>query len=350
MRTSGRVVTFGEVMLRLKAPGYERLLQSPQLEATFGGGEANVAVSLAQFGQEVTYVTALPRNPIGDACLTYLKGKGVDVSSVVPAGERIGIYYYEAGANQKPSRVIYDRAHSAIMDASPHTFDWESILEGATWFHTTGITPALSACAAESTRLAMRTAREMGITVSFDYNYRKNLWKYGKSASEVMTDLVQYADIGIANEEDCQRALGISHESEGIVNDIDTGLVNLDKYKSLSEEVLLTYPNLKYQAITLRVSHSADRNSWAACLYDGKKFIVSKQYEIADIIDRVGAGDAFAAGLIYGMNNGMTDSKALEFAVAASCLKHSIPGDINLCTVDEVQHLLANGGSGRIQR
>jgi len=350
MSTGGRVVTFGEVMLRLKAPGYERLLQTPRLEATFGGGEANVAVSLALFGQEVMYITALPRNPISDACLSFLKGKGVDISHVIRTGERIGLYYYEAGANQKPSRVVYDRTHSAIMDAPPAAFEWSKILEGATWFHITGITPALSANAAELSQLAMKTARELGLKVSFDYNYRKNLWKYGKSAPEVMINLVRNADIGIANEEDCQRALGISVESNDREMHVGSGELNIDKYQMLCEKVISTFPNLKYQAITLRSSYSADRNGWAACLHNGDKFLVSKQYEISDVVDRVGTGDAFAAGLIYGMNNGMTDQDALEFAVAASCLKHSIPGDINLCTVDEVRQLLAEGGSGRIQR
>jgi 2-dehydro-3-deoxygluconokinase len=350
MSASGRIVTFGEVMLRLKAPGHERLLQTPQLEATFGGGEANVAVSLAQFGQEVRYITALPCNPISEACLTYLQGKGVDISHVIRIGERIGIYYYEAGANQKPSRVIYDRAHSAIMDTLPDTFDWKNILEGAAWFHITGITPALSANAAEISRLAMKTAQELGITVSLDYNYRKNLWRYGKSAPEVMTELVRYADVGIANEEDCQRALGISIEANDWETSINRGQIDLEKYRKLCDKVLLAFPNLKYQAITLRASYSADRNHWSACLYNGDDFLVSRQYEITDVVDRVGTGDAFAAGLIYGMNNGMADQEALDFAVAASCLKHSIPGDINLCTVEEVRQLLADGGSGRIQR
>jgi 2-dehydro-3-deoxygluconokinase len=211
-----QIVTFGEVMLRLKAPGFERLLQSPSLEATFGGGEANVAVSLAQFGQEVVFVTALPKNPISDSCLGFLKGKGVDTSHIIQTGERMGIYYYEAGANQKPARVVYDRTHSAIMDIIPSAFDWEMILERATWFHLTGITPALNTSTVEISLNALRTAHEKGITVSIDYNYRKNLWKYGKSAPEVMTELVRYADIGIANEEDCQRALGITVESGGL--------------------------------------------------------------------------------------------------------------------------------------
>jgi 2-dehydro-3-deoxygluconokinase len=350
MKSSGRIVTFGEVMLRLKAPGHERLLQSTQLEATFGGGEANVAVSLAQFGQDVMYITALPRNPISDACVNYLRGKGVDVSQVIHTGERIGIYYYEAGANQKPSRVLYDRYHSSIMDVSPDAFDWRKILEGAAWFHVTGITPALSASTAEITRLAMETAQKMGVKVSFDYNYRKNLWRYGKTAQEVMTLLVGHVDIGIANEEDCQLSLGVTVASNGWLQDIDSGQIDINKYQSLCKKVVATFPNLKYQAITLRASNSADRNGWAACLYNGNNFFVSNHYKISDIVDLVGTGDAFAAGLIYGMMNGMQDQDALEFAVAASCLKHSIPGDINLSTVDEVKQLLADDGSGRIKR
>jgi 2-dehydro-3-deoxygluconokinase len=350
MNANRRIVTFGEVMLRLKAPGYERLLQTPQLEATFGGGEANVAVSLAHFGQDVLYITALPRNPVSDACLAYLRGKGVDTSCVIRTGERIGIYYYESGANQKPPQVIYDRNHSSIMDVSPTLFDWEKILEGAAWFHVTGITPALSDNAAEITLLAMQTARNLGIKVSLDYNYRKNLWKYGRTAPEVMTQLVRYADVGIANEEDCQRALGIAVEASDWEKDIDSGQIDIDKYRRLCEKVLARYPNLKYQAITLRASYSADRNGWAACLHNGEEFLVSRHYEISDVVDRVGSGDAFSAGLIYGMNSGMQEFEALEFATAASCLKHSIPGDINLCTVDEVNHLLADGGSGRINR
>jgi 2-dehydro-3-deoxygluconokinase len=347
---TGRIVTFGEVMLRLKAPGFERLLQSPCLEATFGGGEANVAVSLAQFGQDVVFVTALPRNQISEACTAFLKGRGVDTSHIVQSGERIGIYYYEAGANQKPSRVVYDRAHSAIMDVSPAAFDWEKILNGATWFHLTGITPALSASAAEISLAALRTAREKGITISVDYNYRRNLWKYGQDASEVMIGLVRYADVGIANEEDCQRALGITYESGGWENDIISGRIDPEKYRLLCEKVLSAFPNLKYQAITLRESVSANRNGWAACLYNGREFHVSTHYEVTDIVDRVGTGDAFAAGLIHGLTSGMSDREALEFAVAASCLKHSIPGDMNFCSVEEVRQLMAGDGSGRIQR
>jgi 2-dehydro-3-deoxygluconokinase len=347
---TGRIVTFGEVMLRLKSPGYERLLHSPVLEATFGGGEANVAVSLAQFGLNAAFVTVLPANPIGDACVAFLRGKGVDTSLIVRGGQRMGLYFLEAGANQRPSKVIYDRAHSAIMEAKPGAFEWERIFDGATWFHVTGITPALSENAAEISIAAAKTARKNGLTVSCDYNYRKNLWKWGRSAPEVMTELVRYTDIGIANEEDCQHALGITVEAENWEKNVENGRIDTDKYRALCEKVLCAYPNLKYQAITLRESFSADRNLWSACLHNRKDFIISTCYDVSDIVDRVGTGDAFAAGLVYGLNCGIKDQEALEFATAASCLKHSIPGDMNFCSVDEVRQLMAGSGSGRIQR
>jgi len=347
---TGRIVTFGEVMLRLKSPGFERLLQSPTLEATFGGGEANVAVSLAQFGQNVAYVTALPENPIGEACVDFLKGKGIDTSLIARGGERMGIYYFEAGANQRPSKVVYDRAHSAIMEAQASAFDWDKILDGATWFHITGITPALSASTAKISLAAAKTARKNGVTVSCDYNYRKNLWKYGQSAPEVMTELVRYADVGIANEEDCQLALGITVEAESWEKEVEIGQIDANKYRALCEKVLSAFPNLKYQAVTLRESYSADRNGWSACLHNKQEFYVGRRYDVTDIVDRVGSGDAFAAGLIYGYSSGLGDAESLDFAVAASCLKHSIPGDINLVTVEEVKQLMSGGGSGRIQR
>lgn len=346
---SGRIVTFGEVMLRLKSPGFERLLQSPVLEATFGGGEANVAVSLGRFGLNVGYVTALPDNPIGDSCVRFLRGWGVDTSQVVRRAGRMGLYFLEAGSNHRPSRVIYDRAPSAIMDAAPEIFDWERILDGAAWFHVTGITPALSANTATIALAAVQAARRMGVTVSCDYNYRKNLWKYGRKAPEVMGELVRYADVGIANEEDCQLALGITVE-ESRLQEVSQGQLDTGRYKALCEKVLAAFPNLKYQAITLRESYSADRNGWSACLHNGREFLVSDRYEVTDIVDRVGTGDAFAAGLIYGLTCEEDDRKALEFAAAASCLKHSIPGDMNLSSVQEVRQLMAGGGSGRIQR
>jgi 2-dehydro-3-deoxygluconokinase len=347
---NGRIVTFGEVMLRLKSPGFERLLQSPRLEATFGGGEANVAVSLAQFGRQVSFVTILPLNPIGDACIAFLRGRGVDGSGILRRGERMGIYYYEAGVNQRPSRVIYDRQHASIMDAQPEAFDWERLFEGAGWFHVTGITPALSENAARASLQAVETAHNLGLTVSCDYNYRKNLWKYGKTSIEVMTELVRQVDIGIANEEDCQRALGITLEGDRWEQELEDGQMDPVRYRDLCERVLAAFPNLKIQAITLRASHSADSNGWTACLHDRSQFLLSRRYEVENIVDRVGTGDAFAAGLIYGLSGGMPVSEALEFATGASCLKHSIPGDMNNCTVEEVQALVSGGSSGRIQR
>jgi 2-dehydro-3-deoxygluconokinase len=347
---SKRIVTFGEVMLRLKSPGYERLLQSPNLEATFGGGEANVAVSLAQFGREVSFISALPINPIANACIGMLRGKGVNVEGILRQGDRMGTYYYEAGANQRPSCVVYDRQHSSIMDAPPEAYDWTRIFEGTDWFHITGITPALSANSANVALQAVEIAHKKGLTVSCDYNYRKNLWKYGKPASEVMRKLVQFVDVGIANEEDCQYALGITEEGGRWEKELEEGELQPERYCKLCESVFKVFPNLKFQAITLRSSHSADHNGWAACLHNGKDFYVSRHYDVTDIVDRVGTGDSFAAGLIYALTGGMPDSEALEFATAASCLKHSIPGDLNICTVEEVKALIAGEVSGRIRR
>lgn len=342
-----RIVTFGEIMLRLKSPGFERLLQSPQLEATFGGGEANVAASLALLGADVAYVTALPKNDLAEACLRQLRGLGIDTSLCVRSGKRIGVYFLETGSNQRPSKVIYDRSHSSIMDCDPQVFDWPHILDGATWFHVTGITPALSASAAATTLAAVTAARQSGITVSCDYNYRKNLWKYGRAAPEVMSEIVRQVDVGVANEEDCQRALGISLDDEG---DVEQGVLDPDRYRALSRKVMDSFPSLRYQAITLRQSQSADRNGWSACLATRQEFLVSPTYQIDDIVDRVGSGDAFAAGLIYGLSQDMPSQQALDFATAASCLKHTIPGDLNLSTLDEVTALVKGNSSGRIQR
>jgi len=345
-----RIVTFGEVMLRLKSPGFERLLQSPILEATFGGGEANVAVSLAQFGRQVAFVSTLPLNSIADACIAFLRGKGVEVGGILRQGERMGTYYFEAGANQRPSRVVYDRQHSSFMDTSPEAYDWSQVFEGAGWFHITGITPALSVNAAQAAMQAVKTAHKKGLTVSCDYNYRRNLWKYGKSASEVMRELVQHVDVGIANEEDCQNALGITLEGRRLDQELEAGQLDPERYRELCERVFDSFPNLKVQAITLRSSHSADHNGWLACLHNRKEFIISRRYDVTDIVDRVGTGDAFAAGLIHGLTGGMPHDEALEFAAAASCLKHSISGDMNFCSIEEVNALAAGAVSGRIQR
>ena len=347
---TARVVTFGEIMLRLKSPAHERLLQSPRLEATFGGGEANVAASLAGFGLAVDFVTALPANAIGEACAVTLRGLGIGTSYIARTGDRLGLYFLEAGSNQRPSRVIYDRAGSAFIEASPESFDWPRILEGATWFHVTGIAPALSENTAAIARTAMRTARQMGLTVPCDYNYRKNLWKYGRTAQEVMTELARHCDIGMANEEDCQQALGISVGVRDAKGDREKGGLDVEAYHTLTGKVLEAFPGLRKQAITLRESFNADRNGWSACLNNREEFLHSARYELSDVVDRVGTGDAFAAGLIYGWLTGLADRPALEFAVAASCLKHTFPGDMNRSTVQEVEQLLREGGSGRISR
>ena len=345
MTTKARVVAFGEVMLRLKPPGLERLFQSPSLEASFGGAEANVAVSLAQFGVPVSFVSAIPANPIGDACLGELRKFGVDTSRVRRQGSRLGIYFLEAGANQRPSKVVYDRSGSAMAAAKPGDVDWDVVLDGASWFHLTGVTPAISQSAADLAIDGARRAREKGITVSCDYNYRKNLWKYGKSAPDVMRELVRHVHVGIANEEDCQEALGIELDV-----DVASGSLATDRYRALAARVLEEFPNLDKQVITLRESHSADRNGWSAVLHNGKDFLVSRRYDITDIVDRVGAGDSFGAGLIYGLHAYGDDARALEFAAAASCLKHSILGDFNRVSVSEVEALVAGEASGRVQR
>jgi len=340
-----RVVTFGEVMLRLKSPGAERLFQSPSLEATFGGAEANVAVSLAQFGASVSFVTALPHNQVGDACVAGLRGFGVDTSHIRRQGERVGIYFLETGANQRPSRVIYDRTHSAIALAQPGDFDWNAIFQDAGWFHITGVTPAISEGAAELCIEGASKARELGLTVSCDYNFRKNLWKWGKKAPEVMREIVRHTTIGIANEEDCQKSLGID-----IAVDVHAGSLESERYRAIAERVLDHFPGLEKQAITLRESRSADHNGWSAVLHNRKEFLTSRAYEITDIVDRVGAGDSFGAGLIHAFLSGRDDQSALEFATAASCLKHSIPGDYNRVGVAEVEALMKGEASGRVQR
>ncbi len=339
------IATFGEVMLRLKAPGQERFFQSPHLEATFGGGEANVAVSLANYGQQVRFITVLPDNAIADACVRELRGFGVDTNEIVRAPGRMGIYYLEGGSNQLPSRVVYDRAGSAIAGSGPEQIDWKRALGGVSWFHVTGITPALSAKARDSTLEAVRCASAMGATVSCDLNYRKNLWKYGQDARQVMSEIAEYVDVAIGNEEDCQRSLGVKAEVS-----VESGCLETEKYRRLTEEVLRRYPRMKLIAITLRESRSASSNGWSACLNDRNEFLVSDKYNINNIVDRVGGGDAFASGLIYGLLNLPDHRAALEFATAASCLKHSIPGDYNRVSLADVNSLLKNGGSGRIQR
>jgi len=341
-----KIVTFGEIMLRLKSPGYERFFQSNMLEATFGGGEANVAVSLANFGMDVEYVTVLPNTDIGKAAEAEMRRFGVDVSHVVYSEKtRLGIYFLEAGAAQRPSKVVYDRSGSAISQIKPGMLDWKGIFEHASWYHITGITPAISMEAAEQTIESLKAAKEAGVMVSCDLNYRAKLWNYGKKAPEIMREVVKYTDVVIANEEDFQKSLGIYSDVEA-----GKGELNLDVYHNISEQVLRDFENVKIVAITLRESKSANRNGWSACLNDRKQFIHSQKYDITDIVDRVGGGDSFSAGLIYGLMNKFTKEHALQFAVGASCLKHSILGDFNRVSVGEVEKFVGGDTSGRIQR
>ncbi len=341
-----KVICFGEVMLRLKSPGHERLFQSPVLEATFGGGEANVAVSLANYGMDAALCTVLPDDPVADACVRELRGLGVDVSRIFRGDGRVGIYFLEAGANQRPSRVVYDRAYSALSLAAPGSIPWDRVLEGADWLHITGITPALSESAMENSLAAVRTAKEKGLTVSCDLNYRKKLWKYGKSAQEVMRQLAAWVDIAVANEEDIQKSLGITGENAPVPGT----QADPEYYRALTGRVPEAYPDMKRIAVTLRESRSADVNGWSACLNDREGFYLSEKYEIRDIVDRVGGGDSFAAGLIWGLDHYENRQDALEFAAAASCLKHSIPGDYNRVSAAEVESLMGGNASGRISR
>ena len=338
-----KVLTFGEIMLRLKAPGHERFFQSPTLEATFGGGEANV--SLANYGMDVEFLTVLPENDIADACIRELRYFGVDMKKAVRGDGRMGIYYLESGANQLPSKVVYDRAHSSMALAKPGDIDWNVAFDGVGWFHITGITPAISESAMALSLESVREAKKRSIIVSCDLNYRKSLWKYGKKASEVMRELTKYVDVAIANEEDVQNTLEIAADV-----DVESGELDREKYRALGNKVLEAFPNMKSIAITLRESHSADWNGWAACLNNGKDFYVSKKYEIHDIIDRVGGGDSFAGGLIYGLNRYEDKQQALEFAVAASCLKHSVIGDFNRVSISDVIKLAGGESTGRVQR
>ncbi len=338
-----KIVTFGELMIRLQPYNYERFVQTDHLEFTFGGGEANVAVSLANFGMDVAYVTKLPAHAIGQAAVNSLRRFGVDTSKIVRGGDRVGIYFNEKGASQRPSVCIYDRAHSAIAEAVKEDFDWDAIFDGVEWFHFTGITPALGPNVVEICREALKAAKARGITVSCDLNYRGKLWTRAQ-AREAMSELCQYVDVCISNEEDAKDVFGIEAEA----TDITAGALNKEGYKSVARQLMEKF-GFKKVAITLRESKSAFDNDWSAMLYDGTEYCFSKLYHL-HIVDRIGGGDSFGAGLIYSLMNGYDTQSAVEFAVAASALKHSIEGDYNMVTVPEVQKLAGGDGSGRVQR
>jgi len=342
-----RIITFGEIMLRLATPGYLRFSQADTLNATFGGGEANVAVSLANYGCEAEFVTRLPENDIAKACVSDLHKHGVGTKYCVYGGDRLGIYFLETGAVARPSKVVYDRAHSAISEIQPGMIDWDKVLEGADWFHWTGITPAISQGAADVCLEAVKAANRLGVTVSCDLNYRKNLWKYGKKASEVMPELVACSDIILGNEEDADKVFGI--KPDGFDVTATGGQVDQKRFQSVGEQLMAKFPRAKKVIITLRGSINANHNTWGGVLWDGKTLYQSPRYDITHIVDRVGGGDSFMGGLIYGLLN-FDDQKALNFAVAASCLKHTIYGDYNLVTVAEVENLMKGDGSGRVSR
>jgi 2-dehydro-3-deoxygluconokinase len=343
-----KVVTFGEIMLRLATPDNLRFAQSNSLTATYGGGEANVAVSLANYGVETEFVTRLPENDIAAACVAELRKWGVGTSKIVYGGERLGIYFLETGAISRPSKVVYDRAHSSISTIEVGMIDWESVFEGADWFHFTGITPAISASAAEVCLEACKVANRMGITVSCDINYRKNLWKYGKTASEVMPALVECCDVILGNEEDAEKVFGI--KPEGFDAAKTAGEVEQGAFESVCRQIMARFPRAKKVIITLRGSINANHNTWGGVLFNGEKLYSSPRYNLTHIVDRVGGGDSFMGGLIYGLREYKDDERALNFAVAASALKHTIYGDFNLVTVAEVENLMKGDGSGRVAR
>ena len=342
-----KVVTFGEIMLRLASPGYLRFSQSTQLEATFGGGEANVAVSLANYGIPASFVSRLPKNDIGDWAIQNLRKYNVQTQDILRGGERVGIYFLETGAVARASKVVYDRAGSAIADIQPGMLDWEAIFKEANWFHWTGITPALSEGAAATCLEGIKMANKLGVTVSTDLNFRKNLWKYGKTAAEVMPELVAGCDVILGNEEDAEKVFHI--QPEGV--DVTAGHVEAAAYESVCRQLVKKFPRAKKVIITLRGSINANHNTWAGTLFNGEQIFFSPQYDITHIVDRVGGGDSFMGGLICGLlTYPDDDQQALNFAVAASCLKHTIYGDFNLVTVDEVKNLMKGDGSGRVSR
>ncbi|HLO31548.1 MAG TPA: sugar kinase [Anaerolineales bacterium] len=342
-----KIITFGEIMLRLAPPGFQRFTQARSFEAVYGGGEANVAVALANLGEEVEYVTRLPKNELGDACLMSLRSYGICTDHILRGGERIGIYFLETGAAQRASKVIYDRANSSFATIQTGMIDWSTVFEDADWFHWTGITPAVSQGAAEVCREAIQAAHEAGVTVSCDLNYRAKLWKWGKSAGDVMTNLVDMCDVALGNEEDAEKVFGIKAPKA----EITTGKVEAETYRYVCEQLARKFTSLKTISITLRGSLSASHNTWSGVLWQKGNFYSARIYDILPIVDRVGGGDAFMGGLIYGLRTYKDDpQKALNFATAAACLKHSIPGDFNAVSVSEVEALMAGDASGRVSR
>jgi 2-dehydro-3-deoxygluconokinase len=341
-----KVVTMGEIMLRLSTPGFEKFIQADNFDVCYGGGEANVAVSLANYGHDASFVTKVPKNEIGDCAVAALNKMGVDTKNVAHGGDRLGIYFLETGAAMRASKVVYDRAHSAIAEAEISDFDFDKIFEGADWFHFTGITPAVSDKAAEVTEAALKAAKAKGITVSVDLNFRKKLWSSEK-AQKVMTNLMQYVDVCIGNEEDAEKVLGFKPGN----TDVTSGDLELAGYEDIFKQMVAKF-NFKYVISSLRESYSASDNGWSACIYNGEtsEFYHSRKYRVTPIVDRVGGGDSFAAGVICGLVDGKEFKSALEFGVAASALKHTIPGDFNLVTRSEVDALVGGDGSGRVQR
>ena len=345
--TDKKIITFGEIMLRLATSDHQRFTQATSFCASFGGGEANVAVSLANFGLQTEFVTRLPENDLGDAVLMDLRKHNVGTNFIARDGDRLGIYFLETGSVARPSKVIYDRANSSIAEIKPGMINWDNVFEGASWFHWTGITPAISEGAALVCLEGIMAAKQKGITVSCDLNFRKNLWKWGKKAGEVMPDIVKHCDIILGNEEDAEKVFGIKPEG----TDISTRQVSATKYESVCLKLMKRFPQAKKVIITLRGSVNADHNTWSGVLYDGKKLFEAPEYQITHIVDRVGGGDSFMAGLIYGLLTYQdNDQKSLNFAVAASCLKHTIHGDYNLVSAAEVEQLMSGDGSGRVIR
>jgi len=341
-----KIVTFGEIMLRLATPGHLRFHQADTLEATFGGGEANVAVSVANYGLPVTYVTKLPANDLGEAVVKTLRKYNVNTGKIIFGGERLGIYFLETGAVSRGSKVIYDRANSSLAGIKTGEIDWDKILGDATWFHWTGITPAISQGAADVCLEAIRVANKRGLTVSCDLNYRKNLWKYGKKAGDVMPELVEGCDIILGNEEDADKVFGIRAAS----TDVTQGKIDVDAYREVAEKLMKKFPKAGKVIITLRGSINADHNTWSGVLWNGNELLKAPSFDITHIVDRVGGGDAFMGGLIFGLLHYRDDQKALNFAASASCLKHTIQGDFNQVTVSEVEKLMGGDASGRVSR